>query len=117
MLGLNVVAAETDVEARRLFTSHQQAFVNLRRGTPGPLPPPNENAIEQLSPQERWELDQTLSMAVVGSPATVQLGIETFVARTQPDELIVVAQIFDHRARLLSYEITAGAVSARTIPD
>jgi luciferase family oxidoreductase group 1 len=117
MLGLNVVAAETDAEARRLFTSHQQAFVNLRRGTPGPLPPPDEKAIEQLSPQERWELDQMLSMAVVGSPAMVQLGIEAFVERTKADEIIVVSQIFDHQARLKSYEITADAFSARTIPD
>ena len=117
MLGLNIVAAQTDNDARRLFTSHQQAFVNLRRGTPGPLPPPNEQAIQQLSPQERWELDQTLSMAVVGSPATVRLGIEAFVARTNADEIIVVAQIFDHQARLKSYEITSDALSARTIPD
>ena len=117
MLGLNVIAAETDAEARRLFTSHQQAFVNLRRGTPGPLPPPNEQALEQLPRQERWELDQTLSMAVVGSPATVQLGIEAFVERTKADEIIVVAQIFDHPARLRSYEITADVLSARAIPE
>jgi len=117
MLGLNVIAAETDAEARRLFTSHQQSFVNLRRGTPGPLPPPDEHAIERLSRQERWELDQTLSMAVVGSPGTVQLGIEAFVERTKADELIIVAQIFEHQARLRSYELTADALSARTIPD
>ena len=117
MLGLNVIAAGTDTEARRLFTSHQQAFVNLRLGTPGPLPPPNEQAIEELTPQQRWELDQTLSAAVVGSPATVQRGIEEFIARTKADEIIVVAQIFDHQARLKSYEITADALSARTIPD
>ena len=67
MLGVNVVAAETTEEARRLFTSHQQAFVNLRRGTPGPLPPPDTKAIEALSPHERWELDQTLSASIVGS--------------------------------------------------
>jgi luciferase family oxidoreductase group 1 len=117
MLGLNVVAAETDGEARRLFTSHQQAFVNLRRGMPGPLPPPNEQVIEQLPAQQRWELDQTLSMAVVGSPATVQLGLQAFIASTKADEIIIVAQIFDHEARLTSYEITADALSARTIPD
>jgi luciferase family oxidoreductase group 1 len=117
MLGLNVIAAETDAEARRLFTSHQQAFVNLRHGTPGPLPPPNEQAIEHLPSQQRWELDHTLSMAVVGSPATVQQGIEAFVARTKADEIIVVAQIFDHPARLRSYEITADVLSARAIPE
>jgi luciferase family oxidoreductase group 1 len=111
MLGINVIAAETDEEARHLFTSHQQAFVNLRRGTPGPLPPPNEHAIEQLSAHERWELDQTLSVAVVGSFVTVQNGIEEFVRRTNADELIVVAQIFDHAARLRSYELTANVHS------
>jgi luciferase family oxidoreductase group 1 len=107
MLAVNVIAAETDEEARRLFTSHQQAFVNLRRGTPGPLPPPNERAIEQLNPHERWELDQTLSVASVGSVATLQKSIEEFIGRTHADELIVVAQIFDHEARLRSYELTA----------
>jgi luciferase family oxidoreductase group 1 len=120
MLGINVIAAETDEEARRLFTSHQQAFVNLRRGTPGPLPPPNERAIAQLSEQERWELDQTLSVAVVGSLATVQRGIEEFIGRTNADELIIVAQVFEHAARLRSYEMTAQLhtlLDARSIAD
>ena len=107
MLAVNVIAAETDDEARRLFTSHQQAFVNLRRGTPGPLPPPNERAVAQLSAQERWELDQTLSVAVVGSLATVQQGIAAFIGRTNADELIIVTQVFDHAARLRSYEMTS----------
>jgi luciferase family oxidoreductase group 1 len=107
MLGINVIAAETDDEARRLFTSHQQAFANLRRGTPGPLPPPNERAVAQLSEQERWELDQSLSVAVVGSLATVQRGIEEFIGRTNADELIIATQVFDHAARLRSYELTA----------
>jgi luciferase family oxidoreductase group 1 len=107
MLGINVVAAETDEEARRLFTSHQQAFVNLRRGTPGPLPPPDERAIEELAPRERWELNQTLSVAAVGSVQTVQARLEEFVGRTGANELIVVSQIYDHAARLKSYELTA----------
>jgi luciferase family oxidoreductase group 1 len=109
MLGLNVVAAETDGEARRLFTSHQQAFVNLRRGRLGPLPPPIDDIETFLSPLERLEIGQTLSAAVVGSPDTVRDGLAEFISRTAPDELIVVAQIFDHTARLRSYEITAGA--------
>lgn len=117
MLGLNVIAAETDEDARRLFTSHQQAFVNLRRGTPGPLPPPNPRAIEQLPEQEKWELDQTLSMAVVGSLATVQQGIDEFIGRTNADEIIIVTQTFDHQARLRSYELTADVLSRRTVPD
>ena len=70
MLGANVVVADTDEEARRLFTSHQQAFVSLRRGTPGPLPPPDAHFMEQLSAQEKWELDQTLSVSMVGSLRT-----------------------------------------------
>jgi luciferase family oxidoreductase group 1 len=120
MLGINVIAADTDEEARRLFTSHQQAFVNLRRGTPGPLPPPDERAVRQLSAQERWELDQTLAVAVVGSLATVQQGIEEFIGRTNADELIIVAQVFDHAARLRSYEMTAqlqALLDTRSIAD
>ena len=105
MLGVNVVAADSDAEARRLFTSHQQAFVSLRRGTPGPLPPPDDRFLEQLPPQEKWELDQTLSTAVIGAPDTVQRGLEEFAARTGANELIVVSQIFEHAARLRSYEI------------
>jgi luciferase family oxidoreductase group 1 len=107
MLGINVVAAESDEEARRLFTSHQQAFVNLRRGTPGPLPPPDERAIDQLPPEQRWEIHQTLSVSAVGSTRTVQALIEEFVARTGANELIMVSQIYEHAARLRSYELTA----------
>jgi luciferase family oxidoreductase group 1 len=111
MLGINVIAAESDTEARNLFTSHQQAFVNLRRGTPGPLPPPDKGAIEQLAPEQKWELNRTLSVAVVGSPGTVKEGIANFVARTEADEIIIVAQVYDHHARLRSYEITADVLS------
>ena len=107
MLGVNLVAADTEDEAKRLFTSHQQAFVNLRRGTPGPLPPPNPRVIAELAPHERQELDHTLSMSVVGSVNTVQRGLKAFIERTHVDELIVVSTIYDHAARLRSYEITA----------
>ena len=107
MLGVNVVVGETDEEARRLFTSHQQAFVNLRRGTPGPLPPPDAQFLERLPAQERWEVDQTLSVSVVGSLRHVQAALEEFIERTQADELILVAQVYDHAARLRSYELAA----------
>jgi luciferase family oxidoreductase group 1 len=107
MLGINVVAADTDEDARRLFTSHQQAFVNLRRGTPGPLPPPDERALDELAPHERWELDETLSVAAVGSIRTVHARLEEFLGRTRANELIMVSQIYDHAARLRSYELTA----------
>jgi luciferase family oxidoreductase group 1 len=110
MLGLNVVAAETDREARQLFTSHQQVFLSLRRGQLRPLPPPvDPDAFEsQLTPLERTELHHTLSAAVVGGPESVRRGVTSFIERTSPDELIVTGQIFDHAARLRSYELLAG---------
>ena len=107
MLGANVVVTDTDDEALRLFTSHQQAFVNLRRGTPGPLPPPDTRFVDRLSVQEKWELDQTLSVAMVGSLGTVRAALEAFIGRTQADELILVSQVYDHAARLRSYELAA----------
>jgi luciferase family oxidoreductase group 1 len=107
MLGVNVVIGETDEEARRLFTSHQQAFVNLRRGTPGPLPPPDPHFGERITPQEKSEVDQTLSVSSIGSLRHVQAGLEELIGRTQADELILVAQVFDHAARLRSYELAA----------
>jgi luciferase family oxidoreductase group 1 len=109
MIGINVVAADTDGEARRLFTSLQQAFVNIRRGRPGPLAPPVDDLRSVISPLEELELNQMLSVAIVGSPETVRSGLGEFIERTRPDELIVAAQIFDHAARLRSYEITASA--------
>ena len=107
MLGFNVFAADTDEQARLLFTSLQQAFVNLRRGMPGRLPPPAAGFEEQLSPAERAMIAQALSCAAVGSPETVRRGLESFAARTGADELIITSQIFDHAARLRSFEITS----------
>jgi luciferase family oxidoreductase group 1 len=107
MLGINVVVGETDAVAENLFSSHQQAFVNLRRGTPGPLPPPDHRFVDALPAHERRELDQTLSVTAVGSPAKVQTAIEAFIGRTQADELILVSQIYDHASRLRSYQLTA----------
>ncbi|HEX8834598.1 MAG TPA: LLM class flavin-dependent oxidoreductase [Abditibacteriaceae bacterium] len=111
MLGLNVFAAETDAEAKQLFTSLQQQFISLRLGRPGPLPPPLTEAV-QWSPDEESVLQHALSCAVVGSPETVARGLEEFVARTGADEVLVTAQIFDHAARLRSFEITASLVFA-----
>jgi luciferase family oxidoreductase group 1 len=107
MLGLNVFAADSDAEARRLFTSLQQAFINLRRGRPGPLLPPSEHFLTQVLPHEKQMLDEMLSAAVVGSPDTVRQGIAKFVARTGADELMVTSQAFDHGARLRSFELCA----------
>ena len=109
MLGVNVVAADTDDEARRLFTSHQQAFLALRSGQPRPLPRPvDPDRFEgQLTPQERTELRHTLATAIVGSHTTVRDGMSAFLVRHRPEEVIVTGQIFDHAARLRSYEILA----------
>jgi luciferase family oxidoreductase group 1 len=108
MLGLNVIAADTDAEAKLLFSSLQQAFVNLRTGRPGQLPPPVEGFEAGLDPVARSMLDDALSCAVVGSPETVRQGIEAFAARTGADELMLTAQVFDHTARVRSFEIAAG---------
>jgi luciferase family oxidoreductase group 1 len=107
MLGLNVFAAATDAEARRHFTSLQQAFVNLRRGRPGPLPPPVDSTDDLWSPMEQAGLAHSLRYAVVGAPATVERGLAAFISEHQADEIMVTAQMFDHAARLRSFEIVA----------
>jgi luciferase family oxidoreductase group 1 len=105
MLGLNVFAADSDHEAARLLTSLQQAFVALRRGTPCPLPPPVDSMAGLWSDLERAQLEHVLRCSVVGSPETVRRGVEAFVEQNQPDEVMVTAMIFDHAARLRSFEI------------
>ncbi|GGA81094.1 alkane 1-monooxygenase [Brucella endophytica] len=107
MLGVNVFAAETDAEAKLLFSSLQQAFVNLRMGRPGLLPAPVENYEEGLDQTARALLRHALSCSFVGAPQTVKQDLDAFIARTRPDELMVTAQIFDHAARIRSFEILA----------
>ena len=107
MAAINVIAADTDAEARRLFTSLQQAFVNLRRGTPGRLPPPIDDIGAYASPMEQAMIDQALSCSIVGSDETVRQGLRDFVARTQVDELMITANIYEHPARLKSFEMLA----------
>jgi luciferase family oxidoreductase group 1 len=109
MLGFNVFAADSDAEARFLSTSMQQAFVNLRSGRPTQLPPPLEGYENQLPAPAKAMLAEVLACSAVGSPETVRNALAAFVERTRPDELMVTAQIFDHAARLHSYEIAADA--------
>jgi luciferase family oxidoreductase group 1 len=116
MLALNVFAADTDEEARFLFSSLQQAFVNLRTGRPGPLPPPVEGFDALLHPEHKGMLAHSLSCAVIGGPETVREGLAAFAQRTGADELIVTAQIFDREARKRSFEITAEAHKAIAEP-
>lgn len=107
MLGFNVFAADTLEEAKFRATSMQQAFVNLRSGRPSQLPPPIEGYLERIGPQERALLDQVLACSSVGTAQEVRADLQSFLARTGADELILTSQIFDHGARLRSFEIAA----------
>ena len=109
MPALTVVAADTDEEARFLATSLYQAFVNLRTGRAGPLPPPVEGFYERLEPGAQAMLDNALSCAVIGGPETVRQGLEAFARRTAGDELMITSQIFDHAARKKSFTLAAQA--------
>ena len=104
MVAVNVFAGDDRAEALRLKSSLEQAFVNLRRGRPGQLPPPREL---DLAPADRAMLDQALSCSVVGTTEDVKSGLQRLVERTSADELILTGQIFDHTARLRSFEIAA----------
>ena len=105
MLGLNIFAADTDEEAELLFTSLQQAFVNLRTGRPGQLPPPRPGYGQALEPRISDMLERVLRCAIVGGPARIAEGLDSFIAIHRPDEIMVTAQIFDSVARRKSYDI------------
>lgn len=107
MLGAMIVAADSDDEARRLFSSVIQTFVALRRGQPIEVPPPVDDIESTLTPFDRAQLEPILSHAIVGGPERVRSGLMDLIARTSADEVIVAAQIHDHAARVRSYEIVA----------
>jgi alkanesulfonate monooxygenase SsuD/methylene tetrahydromethanopterin reductase-like flavin-dependent oxidoreductase (luciferase family) len=108
MAAVAAFAADSDLEASRLFTSLEQSFVKLRRGTPGPLPPPVDSMEGRWTEIERAGVANAFREAIVGSPGTVRRGIGEFLRRTRVDELMVTAAIFEHEARLRSFEIVAG---------
>jgi luciferase family oxidoreductase group 1 len=108
MLGVNVVAAATDEEARFLASSQRQSFTSLRQGRPIRLPPPSAEWVKPVEPRDGSEVDRVLNASVVGSPESVEAQLEAFVGRTAADELIITSQIYDHRARIACYEIVAG---------
>jgi luciferase family oxidoreductase group 1 len=112
MLGLVVIAAESDREAVRLSSSLKQSYVNMQTGGPGALPPPVHNIDEVLDANGRAMVAQRIERAVIGSPDTVRRGLKDFIARTGADELMITGQIFDHNARLRSFEIAAAAHAA-----
>jgi len=113
MLGFNVFAADTDEQARVLATSAQQSFVNSRTGRPSRLPPPMPDYLDRIGPQGRALLDQILSCSAIGSPDTVAEQLHAFIERTGADEVMVASNIYDHQARLHSYEIVARLIQAR----
>jgi luciferase family oxidoreductase group 1 len=112
MVGLNVFAADTDAEARRLFTSTQQSFANMVRGARGKLPAPIDDIESYWTPMEKAQASRMLACSVVGSPETVRTGVRQLVEETDADEFIVAAAIHDHQARLRSYEILAEAMAS-----
>ncbi len=105
MVGANVIVADDDEGARRLFTSVQQSFTNMFRGRRGQLPPPIDDIESFWAPEEKLQASSMLSRSFVGSPDTVRSGLDGFVEETDADELIVAAAIHDHAARLRSYEL------------
>jgi len=107
MLGANVLAADSDAEARRQFTSQQQSFINLRRGSPGQVPPPIDDIDSYWSPAEKAMVERSLAVSFVGSPETVQRGLAAFIESTQPDELMITAHVHDQPARLRSIELVS----------
>jgi luciferase family oxidoreductase group 1 len=112
MVGCNVVAADTDAEARRLFTSAQQSFTRIFRGTRGQLPPPIDDIESFWSPEEKPRVSAMLARSFVGSHETVSRRLTAFIEETGADEIIVASAIHDHAARLRSYEILAEVKSA-----
>ena len=111
MLGFNAIVAETDEEAELLATSVQQAFVSLRAGNPIQLPPPRAGFAEELPLEARAILRSVLSASAIGSPERAGRQLKEFIDRTRPDELMVTAQVYDHGARLRSYELLMERVS------
>ena len=108
--GVNAFAADTDAEAQRLFTSAQQQFTNLIRGTPGRLPPPIDDIESYWTPAEKAHVTGMLSCSFVGSHEHIRRELKAFIERTGVEELIVASAMYDHAARVRSYEILMDAV-------
>lgn len=107
MAGVNVVAADTDAEARRLFTSVQMRFTDMVRNRRGKLRPPIDDIETYWQPHEKMHAEGMLRYAFVGSPQTVKRQLDEFLAQTKLDEVMVTSMIYDHEARKRSYELLA----------
>jgi luciferase family oxidoreductase group 1 len=110
MIGAGVFVADTDAEAQRLFTSSQLQFLRLIRGHPSPLPPPVESMEGHWSRAEQLAVAERTRCSAVGSPETVRRRLGELIEETQADEVIATAQIYDHSARLRSFELAADAL-------
>jgi luciferase family oxidoreductase group 1 len=117
MAGVNIVAADSSAQARVLFTSIQQQFANVVRGTRGRLPPPIDDIETYWTPEEKSQASAMLACSFVGSPETIRAGLCDFIDRTRVDEVIVVSSIYDHAARLRSYEIVADLFARSASPS
>ncbi|WP_425590365.1 LLM class flavin-dependent oxidoreductase [Fictibacillus enclensis] len=111
MVGVNVIAADTEEKAAYLATSMQQQFLNLVRGIPSKLKPPVQSMEGIWSPYEKASIDQQLRTTMIGTPETVKAKLQAFLDETKADEMIINAQIFDHQDRLRSYEIVSEVFS------
>jgi luciferase family oxidoreductase group 1 len=109
MVGANIIAADSDQEARRLATTQQMSFTDLFRGARGLSRPPIDDIESYWSPMEKAQAMQMLARSIVGSPKTVRAGIAAFIQETGADELMVVSDVYDHAARLRSFELIAQA--------
>src|SRR5437764_14298383 len=107
MVGVNVIAAENDREARRLATTQQMSYTNMLRCARGPSQPPIDDIDAYWSPAEKVRVQQMLARSIIGSPDTIRRGVSELIAETMADELIIVSDIFDHSARLRSFELIA----------
>jgi luciferase family oxidoreductase group 1 len=113
MLALNVVASDSEAESRRLFTSQQQRFRQPAARPPGKIPAPIDDIEAFWEPHEKLGVERALACTVLGDPQQVAEGIAAFVARHKPDELMLTANLYDHRARLRSFELAMQAWHAR----
>lgn len=109
MVGVNIIAADTDAEARRLATTQQMSFTNIFRGTRGLSQPPIDDIESYWSPQEKVQATRMLERSIIGSPETVRAGMDALVAETGADELMIVSDVYDHQQRLRSFELIAKA--------
>ncbi len=112
MVGVNIVAADSDDEARRLATTQQMSFTNIFRGNRGLSQPPIDDIETYWLPAEKAQAMRMLARSIVGSPRTVGAGVRALVAETGADELMIVSDVYDHAARLRSFELIADAAQS-----